>query len=105
MLFDVVWGKIVEFFDVLFSYITAVIRLIFWVIILFFSGLQQVFFTRTEVSGLEIRGIPLRCDRDKILNNLSYVDKLSIQNPDLAELADEEGDLDIDIEDDEDGEE
>lgn len=71
------------------SYIIAIIRLMFWEILLLFSGLQQIFFMRTEICGLELRGLPLRCDRDDIVDKIAYIDKLKCGNPDL-ELVNED---------------
>lgn len=86
--------KIKWFFSNVLSYIIAIARLLFWEVLLFFSGLQQILFTRTEICGIDLRGLPLRCDRDDIIDKVSYVDKLKIENPDL-EIIDED-DLDED---------
>ena len=82
--------KIKWFFSNLMSYVIAIARLLFWEILLFFSGLQQILFTRTEICGLDLRGLPLRCDRDDVLDKISYVDKLKAENPDLDLMTDED---------------
>ena len=55
-------------------------------LVLFFSGAQQIIFNRTEICHVESRGIPILCDREGMLNNLSYIDKLKEENPDLADI-------------------
>ena len=96
------------------SYFVAFARLIAWMMVLFFSGLQQIIFNRTEICHIESRGIPLMCDREGMLNNLSYIDKLKEENPDLADIFEEDEPTDEALneiedteynEDDEDGEE
>ena len=82
--------KIKWFFSNLMSYAIAIARLLFWEVLLFFSGLQQILFTRTEICGLDLRGLPLRCDRDDVLDKISYVDKLKAENPDLDLMTDED---------------
>lgn len=82
--------KIKWFFSNLMSYVIAIARLLFWEVLLFFSGLQQILFTRTEICGLDLRGLPLRCDRDDVLDKISYVDKLKAENPDLDLMTDED---------------
>ena len=83
----------------------AIVRLFFWEILVFFSGLQQIIFTRTEICGVDLRGLPLRCDREDIIDKVSYVDKLKTENPDL-EIVDEDDLEGLDeIDEDEDSEE
>lgn len=72
------------------SYFVAFARLIAWMMVLFFSGVQQILFNRTEICHIESRGIPLLCDREGMLNNLAYIDKLKEENPDLADIFEEE---------------
>lgn len=80
------------------SVLIAIARLFFWEAMLFFSGLQQILFTRTEICGVDLRGLPLRCDRADICDKISYMDKLKCENPDL-EIVDED-DLEVVDEDD-----
>ena len=86
------------------SVFIAIARLFFWEAMLFFSGLQQILFTRTEICGIDLRGLPLRCDRDDICDKISYMDKLKCENPDL-EIVDEDDLNDILKDDEENGEE
>ena len=76
-----------KFFKVLFSSFIALARLVIWTIILFFSGLQRTLFTRSELVGVDMRLSPLRCDMEDVDDKLAYIDKLCIENPDLAEMA------------------
>lgn len=85
---NVFWDRCQYCFLTFISCLIAIARLFFWVILLIFSGLQQILFTRTEICGIELRGLPLRCDRDDIIDKISYVDKLKVENPDL-EIVDE----------------
>lgn len=80
------------------SYFVAFARLIAWMMVLFFSGLQQIIFNRTEICHIESRGIPLMCDREGMLNNLSYIDKLKEENPDLADIFEEDEPTDEELE-------
>lgn len=82
-------SRIKDFSSYLGSLAIAIARLFFWEALLFFSGLQQILFTRTEICGIDLRGLPLRCDRDDICDKISYMDKLKCENPDL-EIVDED---------------
>ena len=84
---------------IILSYAIAIVRLLFWVVILFFSGLQQILFMKSEIANIDLRTIPLWCDRKDIMDNLAYIDKLSIENPELVEAAEDE-DIVINEEDD-----
>lgn len=72
------------------SYLVALARLFIWTILVFFSGLQRTLFMRSEVTGVEIKIAPLRSDLKDTGEKLAYIDKLCIENPDLAELAEED---------------
>ena len=76
-----------KFLKELCSYTRAIARLVVWTIIFFFSGLQRTLFTRNEVAGVDMRLLPLRCDMEDADEKLAYIDKLCIENPDLAEMA------------------
>lgn len=78
-----------KFLKVFWSYVVAILRLIIWTIILFFSGLQRTLFTRNEIIGVDMRLMPLRCDMEDADEKLAYIDKLCIENPDLAEMAEQ----------------
>ena len=89
----------------MFSYLVAISRLILWTILLFFSGLQRILFLRSEVVSVDFKVIPLLCDRKDTKEKLAYIDKLCMENPDLAEISeevmDEDNFEDFDDEDDE----
>lgn len=99
---DYLSDKVKGFFNVLFSYVIAVARLVVWTIIFFFTGLQRTLFMRSEVVCVEFKVAPLRCDLEDVDNKLSFVDKLYCENPDLACLVEEEADDDFDFLDDND---
>lgn len=67
----------------------ALARLIVWTIILFFSGIQRILFTRSEVCGVDMKISPLRCDMEAADEKLAYIDKLCIENPDLVEISEQ----------------
>lgn len=67
----------------------ALLRLVFLTITFVLSGIHIILFTRTEICNIEIRGNAFRCDREKDLAKLAFVDKLLIENPDLMETIDE----------------
>lgn len=94
------WSKIKRFFQVLFSYLIALARLVIWTILFFFTGLQRTLFMRCEVASAELRILPLRCDLEDTDEKLAYIDKLCSENPDLMELADEEAGMYLNNEDD-----
>ena len=79
--------SIKKFLKVFWSYTIAFARLVIWTIILFFSGLQRTLFTRSELIGVDMKLAPLRCDMEDVDEKLAYIDKLCIENPDLAEMA------------------
>ena len=74
---------------VFWSYVVALARLFVWTIIFFFSGLQRTLFTRDEVAGVDMKLMPLRCDMEDADEKLAYIDKLCLENPDLAEMAEQ----------------
>lgn len=91
------WPKIKRFFSVLFSYIIALARLVVWTLVFFFSGLQRVLFTRAEIVSMNFAITPLRCDMEETGEKIAYLDKLCMDNPDLAEvIGEEEVDMPID---------
>lgn len=93
--------SIVNFFRILFSYIIALTRLVVWTVVFFFSGLQRTLFMKSEITGVDFRVMPLRCDAEDVNNKLSYLDKLCMENPELVDIIDEEdipfGEEDIDF--------
>ena len=99
---DYLWSNLKRFFKVLFSYLIAVARLFVWTVIFFFTGLQRTLFMRSEIVCVEFKVTPLRCDMEDVGDTLSFVDKLYVENPDLACLVDEEADYNFDFLDDND---
>ena len=89
------WDEVKYFFVVLGSYFIAISRLIFLNMLFFLSGLQQILYTRCEIVNIEMKAVPLRCDITKANENVSYLEKLCSENPDLVEIADENSDNDI----------
>ena len=81
-------SRINEVLETVWSIIIAVLRFFFLMIALIPSGLHVIFFTRTEICNIELKGLPYRCDREKIANTLSFVDKMCLENPELLDLPD-----------------
>lgn len=54
-----------------------------WTVLVFFLGLQKTLFSRSEVVGIEIKVLPLRCDIKDTDEKLAYIDKLCLENPEL----------------------
>lgn len=100
-------NKLREILSEVGSVIVALIRLLFLTCAMFTSGVHIVLFTRTEICNIEMRGMPWRCDREKMADQMSFVDKICLENPELLDFADEqyrqegklppedEGDMDI----------
>jgi len=82
-------SHILKFLKVIGSYVLAIFRIFIWTIIFFFSGLQRTLFTRSEVVGVDMKLSPLRCDMEDVDEKLAYIDKLCLENPDLAEMAEQ----------------
>ena len=80
---------IISFLYLMYSYIVALCRLVLWTILMFFSGLQRTLFMRSEVVSVEFRVIPLLCDRKDTKDTLAYIDKLCMENPDIAAMGEE----------------
>ena len=83
-------NQIVSFIEEFYSIIIAIIRLLFLVCATIASGLQIILFTRTEICNIEMRGMAWRCDREKMADQISFVDKICLENPDLLDFADEQ---------------
>ena len=81
-------SRVNEVLETVWSIIIAVLRFFFLMIALIPSGLHVIFFTRTEICNIELKGLPYRCDREKIANTLSFVDKMCLENPELLDLPD-----------------
>ena len=80
----------------------AILRLLFLTCNMLISGLHIVLFSKTEICNVEMQGLPWRCDRDKMNEQISFVDKLYRDNPDLVDI-DPEHIEDIHPEDDDNG--
>ena len=78
-----------EFLSVFSSYMIALLRIPFLASLFILSAIQQILFDRGEVVNVEMKIAPLRCDRKKVSDNVAYIDKLCCENPDLAEIVDE----------------
>lgn len=89
--------RIKEIFEEILSIIIALVRLIFLTLAMFTSAVQVILFTRTEVWNIELKGMPWRCDRDKMDDQISFVDSLMSNNPDLLDFADEQMRKDDDL--------
>lgn len=83
-------NRIKEIFSEIGSATIALVRLFFLVCAMFTSGVHIVLFTRTEVCNIEMRGMPWRCDRERLADNMSFVDKICLENPELLDFADEQ---------------
>ena len=79
-----------DFFVSLLSALIALARLVFLTLSLFVTGVQIVLFTRTEICNIEMRGQAWRCDKEKLADTLSFVDKIALENPELFEMTDNE---------------
>ena len=90
----------IRFFRVLGSYLIALLRLILWTILTFFSGLQRTLFMRSEVVGVNLKVTPLRCDMEDTDEKLAYIDKLCMENPELTTIEDNFSDIPFDEDDD-----
>ena len=68
-----------DFIENVISYIIAILRFLFLLIIMLLNGLQQIIFNRIEICNIGFSYVPIRKDRDKI----SYINKLNLENVDL----------------------
>ena len=83
-------NRLHEIMAEVFSAVVALLRLVFLTCAMFASGVHIVLFTRTEVCNIEMRGMPWRCDRERDMSTLSFIDKICLENPDLLDYADEQ---------------
>jgi len=81
--------KLQDMWGTISSALIALLRLCFLTVTFFISGISLILFTRTEICNIEIRGNAFRCDREKDLAKLAFVDKLLVENPDLLAMTDE----------------
>ena len=86
--------KLNEFWGEISSVVIALVRLVFLTFAMVTSAVHITIFTRTEVCNIELKGQPWRCDREKIEDHMSFIEKTCIENQDLLDYADENsGDL------------
>lgn len=88
---------IYNFFSSVGSALIALTRFFFLLMALTASGVHIILFTRTEICNVEMRGQAWRCDREKMMDQLSFVDKVCLENPDLLGFADEQMNKDRDL--------
>ena len=98
---ECLWSKVIKFCKVIWSYFVALVRLVVWTFVFFFSGLQRTLFMKSEITGVDFKVLPLRCYMEETDDKLSYLDKLCMENPELVDIIDEEdipfGEEDIDF--------
>lgn len=80
--------KLNELMGNIWSIFVAIVRLFFLIISLIPAALQIILFQKVEVCNIEMQGLPWRCDRDKMNEQISFVDKLYRDNPDLIDPDD-----------------
>lgn len=90
-------SRLTELLGEIGSIIVALLRLAFLTCAMVTSGIHIVLFTRTEVWNVEMKGMPWRCDREKMNDQLAFVDKICLENPELLDYADEHTELPPDI--------
>ena len=70
------------------SIFVAITRLLFLTFNMLISGLHLIIYNKIEICNVEMQGLPWRCDRDKMNEQISFVDKLYRDNPDLIDPED-----------------
>lgn len=78
-------NRLSEFFREMYSVVMALLRLVFLTAAMITSSVHVVLFSRTEVCNIELKGMPWRCDRQRASENLAFIDKMYIENPELFE--------------------
>ena len=86
-------NRIIEFLHFCSSIVIALCRLFFLTCAMVASGLQIILFCETEICNIEMKGMPLRHQRMKDMQNLAFVDSLLVNNPELLDYADEHTDV------------
>ena len=82
--------KIKELLSAFMSVVIALSRLLFLALSLLVSGAQLVIFSRMEICNVEMRGQPWLCDRDKLKDQISLMDRLCVENPELLDYAEQQ---------------
>jgi hypothetical protein len=85
--------KLNELWGEIYSVVIALIRLLFLTCAMFTSGIHIILFTRTELCNVELRGQPWRCDREKLEDQMSFMEKTMLNNPELLDYADAHPDM------------
>ena len=85
-------NKIIDFLEAFVSIIIALCRLFFLTCAMVSSAIHIIIFSETEIYNIEMKGMPLRHQRKKDMQNLAFVDTLMINNQDLLDYADEHQD-------------
>ena len=84
-------NRLNEIFGVIFSVLRAWLRLCFLTATLFISGTQLILFSRMEICNVEMKGMPWMHDRQKDMQNIAFLDRLCVENPELLDIP--EGEL------------
>ena len=74
-----------------FSIVVAILRLLFLTCNMFVSSLHLIIFAQLEIVNVELRGQAWRSRRERDMRTLSFIDKLTIENPELLDIP--EGEL------------
>ena len=88
-------NKVAEKLEELWSILIAVVRLMFLTCVMFMSGLQIILFNGLEICNVDLKGMPLRYRIRRNEENLAFIDKMVIENPELLDIP--EGELPDDL--------
>ena len=83
-------NRVVDFLEAFISIVIALCRLFFLTCAMVSSAIHIILFSETEIYNIEMKGMPLRHQRKKDMQNLAFVDSLMINNQDLLDYADED---------------
>ena len=86
-------NRLREILSEIWSAVVALIRLLFLTCAMLTSGIHIVLFTRTELCNIELRGQPWLCDRAKMEDQMSFIEKTMLNNPELLDYADAHPDM------------
>lgn len=93
--------SIKEFLSSVISALIAISRLFFLTLSLLVNGLHIILFQRTEICNIEMKGRAWRCDEEKLMDKVSFIDKVCYENPELLDIAQNEAPTEEDGEDEE----
>ena len=88
-------NSIMDRLEEIWSILVAVFRLMFLTCVIFISGLQIILFNGLEICNVELKGMPLRYKIRRNGENLAFLDKMVIENPELLDMP--EGELSEDL--------